>query len=196
MLYYRTHASRPEPLPPEMVGWESPSVDANLVTQIVGEHRVVGIVPQFVFAPPDLGWQSIGGGWEVASVGPFVPLHHANRASPFPVLDIAIGSTLWLLPRILTDDGRRAFRVRYGGAGFEPMLTPAQSRALAVANEVRTAHAAGTMPEYPIRAAWAAEALTLTHALSSATLAVIGLDEDVIDATLAVMGGYYGAASR
>jgi hypothetical protein len=196
MLYYRTHASRPEDRPAELIGWESTSTSANLVSQIVGEHRVVGIVPQFVFAPPAEGWRPIGGGWEVASVGAFDPLHYVNKSSSFFVLDVEMGDKHWLLPRILTDEGVRAFRVRYGGEGFEPQMTPAQSRALALANEVRACHLAGTMPDYPVRARWAAEALSLTHALSVATIAVVGLDEEVIDAALAVLGGYYSAASR
>jgi hypothetical protein len=45
----------------------------------------------------------------------------------------------------------------------------------------------------PVRAKWAASLLPLTYALSVASLAVIGLSDDLIDKTLAVAGGYHAS---
>jgi len=192
MLYYRTHASRAGELPPELVGWSPPCPEPQLAEQTVGEHRVVGVVPQFVFAAPETGWVKLDAGWEIVAVGDFQPLWHARMASKWLVSPLTVDGATWLLPRVLNDKGTRAFKVAYGGWNFAAVLTTEQHTALDLATEIRTAHDAGALPDYPIRAAWAARLLGLTYHLSPTTLGVLGLGEELIDATLAVAGGYHG----
>lgn len=190
MLYYRTHASRSGERPPELVGWESPSVDAQLNENIVGEHRVMGISPPFLFFPPTSGWQPLTNGWEIVSAGEFSPFSHAKKASTFRCIPYHVDGGDWFLPSVLNDEGVRNFKVRYGGEGFAPILTDEQKKALILATEIRTAHKAGTMPDERVCAEWAAELLTLTHCLSRTSIAIVGLHEDLIDKTLRVAGGY------
>lgn len=190
MLYYRTHASRAGERPPELVGWESPSVDAQLNENIIGEHRVLVIGPPFVFSPPASGWRPLTNGWEIASVGDFSPVAHARKASAFRCIPYQIDGVHWLLPSVLNEEGTRNFKVRYGGAGFSPLFTDEQKAALALATEIRAAYKASALPDTGVCAAWAADLLTLTHCLSRTSIETIGLHEDLIDKTLRVAGGY------
>lgn len=192
MLYYRTHASRAGEQPTELVGWRPPHADPQLAEQIVGGHRVLGIVPQFVFNPPQSGWVRIDSGWEVATDGDFNPLWHARMASKWAVVPTTIDNITWLLPVVLTADGTRAFKVSYGGPNFNAILTAEQQIALDMAQEIRAAKLANDLPDYPVRAAWAARLIGLTYHLSPTTLGVLGMGEELIDATLAVAGGYAG----
>jgi hypothetical protein len=189
MLYYRTHASRTGERPPELVGWESPSVDAQLNENIAGDYRVLGICPPFGFAPPTTGWLPLANGWEIASVGDFSPVAHAKKSSSFRCIPYMVEGVHWLLPSVLTEEGTRNFKVRYCGPDFAPTLTTEQSAALVIANEIRVAVNSGTMPEPSICATWAADLLMLTHCLSRVSIGIVGLHEDLIDKTLRVAGG-------
>lgn len=193
MLYYRTHASRTGETPAELLGWKPPVADVQISENVVGEHRVLGLVPPMVFAPPAAGWLPIGQGWEIVLVGGFNPIHLAKRSSTFPVAVVTVGEHTWFFPKVLTDDGERAFKVTYGGPEFMPQLTSEQTLALALASEIRTAHAACTLPEMSVQARWAAGLLPLTYHLSSKTIGAIGIHEDIIAAVLAVAGGYYAS---
>jgi len=190
MLYYRTHASRVGEYPSELVGWVPPTADIQRSENTVGDHRVIAVVPPFVFAPPEDGWTKLYTGWEVANVGEFNPLAHAKLSSKFPCAPVAIDGVTWLLPRVLNDKGVRCFKVTYGGPDFAPQITAEQAQALELAKEARTCHDAGTMPDMPTRAQWAAHLLPLTYCLSSASISLVGISEDLIDATLAVAGGW------
>ncbi len=190
MLYYRTHASRVGEMPPELSAWRSTGPNANLNEQTIGEHRVLAITPPFVFAAPDKGWTPIGRGWEAANVGEFNPLDHAKLASTWMCSPADIGGLKWMLPVVLTDTGARAFKVRYGGQSFLPTLTDEQTWAFELAKEVRICHEANTWPSDDVRARWCARLLQLTYCLSVETLAIVGIDEDVVAATLATAGGY------
>jgi hypothetical protein len=189
MLYYRTHASRRSELPPELVGWESPSVDASLNEQTIGEHRVLAITPQFVFDAPMTGWETLCPGWEVANKGPFSSIAHVNKRSQFFCSVVKIGDEDWLIPSVLTDNGVRNFQVIYGGDDFLPRMTEKQTRALALATEVRTALLSDNLPDFSIRAKWAAEFLTLTYCLSVKSISIVGISEQLIDQTLKIAGG-------
>lgn len=193
MLYYRTHASRTGELPPELVGWEPSSSTSTLVDNVVGDHRIVAVVPPFVFAPPTGGWSNLCAGWEVALVGPFDPIAHSRMASSFKCVPTEIDKVTWLLPQVLTSTGVRSFKVVYGGNDFAPILTTEQSKALALATEIRTCHEGGNMPDMQTQAKWAASLLPLTHHLSSGSIGnMCVLNEDLIVATCAVAGGYRG----
>lgn len=190
MLYYRTHASRAGEYPPELVGWVPPAPDVQLSENTVGEHRMVAVVPPFVFAPPVDGWVKLCAGWEVTNVGAFNPLAHARLVSKFQCVPTVVDEQTWLLPRVLTETGTRAFKVIYAGPTFTPQMTLQQSDALDLAREIRTCHEAGTLPDVSTRAQWVARLLPLTYCLSPASLGVVGLSEDLIAATLAVAGGW------
>lgn len=186
MIYYRTHASRKGCLPTELAGWDSVSVNGGLVDNTVGDHRIVGIVPPFVFNPPSV-WHDCEHGWEVGVYGTTDLMCHVLKSSPFSVLPIDIGGVKMLFPAILNPDGSRAFKVMYGGVDFKPILSAMQSRMLELANEARNAHDV----DMPIKARWAAEILSAVYAISVRTFSVIGLSEDVIDTTISVAGGRY-----
>lgn len=190
MLYYRTHASRVGERPPELLGWSSPFAGAVLTDQVVGEHRILAITPPMVFAPPDAGWLPLCAGWEVSSAGAFDPRACMNTSSAWPCRVFTLGDDRWLLPRVLTSTGTRAFRVTYAGDGFKPSLTKQQEAALALAQEIRACHESGTWPDESVRATWAADLLPLTYALSRRSLALIGIHEDLVAATLATAGGF------
>lgn len=193
MLYYRTHASRAGELPPELLGWTSASAETTLSENTVGDMRVVAITAPFVFAPPEAGWVKLCAGWEVASVGEFNPLAHANIHSTFQCVPTPIDGKTWLLPVVLNKAGTRGFKVAYGGEDFTPQLTPVQQSALALVQEIRTCHDAGTMPDRNTQALWASRLLPLTYALSSRSIGVLNiLTDDLVDATLAIAGGYHG----
>jgi hypothetical protein len=193
MLYYRTHASRVGDMPPELVGWVSPHVNAALNEQTIGEHRVLAITPPFVFAAPATGWVKLCAGWEVAATGDSDIVQHARTTSPWLVMPRSIAGSTWLLPIVLNEKGTRAFKVRYAGESFEPTMSDEQRAALAVANEARTCHDSGTWPEGNVLATWVANLLPLVYHLSPRSLGVIGLPEDVVTECLAVAGGYADA---
>ena len=192
MIYYRTHASRAGELPPELVGWSSPSADASLNEAIVGEHRVLAITPPFVFAPPANGWTKLCAGWEIAITGEFNPLHHCKMTSKWVCLPLEVDGVKWLMPVILNHAGSRGFKVVYGGTDFTPQLTADQVWALALAIEIRTCHDAGTVVDMPVKAKWAAQILGLTYCLSATTIGALNiLSDDLIDKVLSVAGGYH-----
>lgn len=195
MFYYRTHSSRAGERPPELDGWVSPSQDANLNEQTIGEYRIVGITPPFIFNPPVSGWVKLAHGWEVASVGAFCATNHAKVSSTFEGIPVILDQP-WLLPVILTDKGTRAFKVMYGGADFLPMMTAEQSAALAAAIEIRTCHDSGKWPDMSVKARWAAAIIGLTYCVSPTSLGLVGLSEDLIETTLAVAGGFYAYPSE
>jgi hypothetical protein len=189
MLYYRTHASRVNELPPELVGWESPSADANLNEQVIGEHRVLGITPPFVFAPPKTGWVPLCNGWEVVSEGAFLPFRHLYKKSKFLCRVVLTDDMEWVAPVVLNDNGLRHFPVTYGGVGFKPIFSDKDASALKLAEEIRAAISSNILPDYPIRAEWAAELLGLVYCLSPVSLSLVGLPEKLIDETLQIAGG-------
>jgi hypothetical protein len=187
VIYYRSKLGTVG-LPPELVAYTSVGPGCDLHDQTVNDHRVVGITPPFRFDPPADGWVRLDDTWQVVAHGEHNSVAHLRAASPWLVQPIG---ERWGAPPVLTAAGERAFRVKYGGPTFLPMLTPEQQAALTLAQEVRRAHAV-EMPEMGVQAIWAATFLGLIYHLSPTTLGLIGLPEDVITDTLLVAAGLYG----
>lgn len=184
MIYYRTHASRPESRPAELVGWIPPTgTEYSLGENRVGDWKVLGIVPPMVFAPPEKGWVDIGGGWEVAVSGVFDPMALLKIGTKWKVIPFEDGDVKWGLPVVLTDKGTRAYSVVYGGPDFSPMLTDEQKDAQRIAEDARACCLNGEWPDMPIRARWTARLLTLTYFVSVPTLGAIGVLSDALIAS-------------
>lgn len=199
MIYYRQPAGLGGGRPPELVGYTSTGRGFDLTENTEEGFRILCIVPPFGFDPPADGtgrWLGICEGWQAAVSGPFDPRAHVRAASPWKVAKINLPGHPWYVPHVLTPEGVRAFKVAYGGAEFSPQLTPEQASALALATEVRQAIDAGTLPDMPIQARWAAQLLPLVYHLSPATLAMVGLPEDLIDTTLRVAAGHYAVTGE
>lgn len=195
MLYYRTHASRPERRPPELEGWAGGVAAYEMAENQHGEHRVIGIVQPLQFAPPEQGWTPIGNGWDVCLVGEFLPAVMANQKSPWKVQTEQHGGNAWFFPIILHPNGSRAFEVRYGGLDFLPMLSEQQAAMVALAGEVKTCMDSGNWPDMSVRARWAARLLSLPYHLSPATIAAAGiLTEGIIAGALMTAVGHGGQA--
>lgn len=193
MLYYR-NADPTKQRPPELADWVSLSEDASLHDAVIAGQRICAITPPFMFCPPEDGWIPLADtGWHVADVGEFHLLHHARSACPYPVKVHTIAGQNWLMPIVVTPTGERSFPVKYGGLGFQPMLTDAQTEDLRLAAEIRTCEANDSWPEMPVRAQWAARLLSRPYSLSTFTIGMLGLlNDEIIMKTLIVAGGCDG----
>jgi hypothetical protein len=198
MLYYRTKAGIGGGRPPELDGYQSPGPGMDLQECVIDGHRVMGVSPPFRFDPPTAGWVPLDGspGWQVVSVGDFDPISHIKLRTTWSIAKVVTGGVVWLIPHVLNTEGTRAFKVSYGGPDFCPILTPEQTMAEKLAKEIRTAIDADNLPDMPIRARWAARLLPLAYCLSESSLAVLGMSEDLIDATLRVAAGLYAINER
>ncbi len=148
-----------------------------------------GIGDPLLFAePPRADWHAVGEGWDACLNGDVQPdgLLRSQRTYDLQsVMDLE--SRTWLAPVILTVGGDRAFRVAYG-VDWLPALTIGQQRALAIAQEARTALLAdgGEVSEAMV-CQWAAELLSLTHYIVPAVFARFALMDSVLAVgTLAV----------
>ena len=193
MLYYRTHASRPEHRPPELDGWAPGVGGFSLDANTVGDYRVIGLCQPLGYQPPEDGWHPSVTGWEVAKTGDFPWMALANPACKWKVGVREVDGEKWLCPMVLTSEGHRAFSVVYGGPEFMPILTQQQKDMVDLANEIRGGFASGTWPDMPIRARWAARLMSLPYHLSPQTVGALGLlSEEVIDAYLQTAVGHGG----
>jgi hypothetical protein len=98
-------------------------------------------------------------------------------AEPVPVQDLQ--GRQWFAPKILNDAGQRAFSVAYG-RDWLPALTPAQSRALAIATAAKTAFDGADDPDMPTCCQWAAELLTVCHHLPVDAVGACAMLDDAL----------------
>lgn len=198
MIYYRTPAARPESRPPELAGWQAFCI-YSLMERIEGAWRYAGVVePDKLtgtawFTPPEKGpWFDIGGGWEACNTEQdWSPLMFARNADalPFDVYTVDIGHHEWMVAKIVTEAGGRAFPVKFG-PGFKPMLTAQQEEAMRRAEEVRASFMGGHAMPMEMQAECAAWFLGLCYHLSPATIAACGmLDEVSVEVILKLAAG-------
>jgi hypothetical protein len=138
----------------------------------IGDGRILG---------PDARWIDIGDGWDSALIGEMTTreLIRDQRWVDVEPVSSLTGIT-WIVPKILTPECSRAFRVAYG-KDWLPALTPEQARMEAIA---RAAWDALTNPTSGIDMAagcqWAAEMLcAVNHISVEAIQAHQLLDEDL-----------------
>ena len=174
MIYYRTHASRSELQPPELVGWRSPHHALSICSRQVDCWRVVGIAdPMYFDVPPDLAFEDIGNGWFASNDGKGVDLAaHRRTVTTWPCETIEVPNVGPVTcPKVLDKSGQRLFPVKYG-RGFQPVLTAEQTMAEAHARGIQDAFKSGNWPDMTEQAKVAADLMCLTHALSPATVAM------------------------
>lgn len=186
MIYFRTPLATPDLVPAELAGWEPPRPEVALNTVQHGDHRIVGICGQWDVGVPQGPWQAHTPGWQVCKIRDIEPLDYVRLKSPWPCITVEIDGKPWFLPAIVDANGKRLFKVAYGGSDFLPVLTPEQERVEAIVHAVR-----GGDADMSVKARWAANLLGLTYHLSPATIGLCGfLSEDLIETTLAVAVGY------
>lgn len=187
MLYFRTPLANPDLVPPELAGWEPPRPEVALNTVQHGEHRIVGICSQWDLGVPEGPWSAHVMGWQVCKIREPEPLDHVRMKSKWPCITVDIDGKPWFLPAILDANGKRLYKVAYGGADFLPILTPEQERIEAIVHAIRADESA----DMPVKARWAAALLGLTYHMSPTTIGMCSfLSEDLINATLKVAVGH------
>ena len=196
MIIYRHRA---ELEPPELARRQArPGTHAALCHQGNDGWLYSGVVdPVYWTIPASADWKDTADGWQVAEFGdaPWSPDLDLSRMDSWcrslPVEDAK--GRKWLAPVIRLPDGCRAYPVAYAGADFLPAPTPDQQVADAIAQEAHSAlTTAATSGGVPVRAAcqWAARLLSLTHHLTPATIAALGLlDGELVQRVLMVAAG-------
>uniref|UniRef100_UPI0017E4D679 hypothetical protein n=1 Tax=Methylibium sp. TaxID=2067992 RepID=UPI0017E4D679 len=88
----------------------------------------------------------------------------------------SIGGETWQAPVILTEDGERAYLVRYAGRDYLPQPSVVQARCEAVAQSAR----AGIRDGIDMAPAchWSAVLLAAANYVSEGTIAALGLLDD------------------
>lgn len=139
----------------------------------------------------DLGpWVEIGDGYRVCGDQPPGELERGDPA--WPTIAVAdMRGQAWQAPAVLDEKGNRAFRVSFG-PDWLPALTPAQARAMNLADEVRSAMQSGRDVPMAVCCQWSAEFLSLTHYLSPKVIAACGLLDEAL--VIQVMSSAAGLA--
>jgi hypothetical protein len=176
-IIYRKRISNGEPRRPSWVEDGAPDMD------IGGRVYVFpGLDPACCGSEPDgTQWHDVADGWQCAAVGDLsAPARTQQWADVGAVSDM--DGHLWLAPCILTTSGDRAFRVRYGGQDYMPVLTDEQDRAMVVAQAARAALASlasgGPDVEMAPVCAWASELLSLTHQMHPSVSQALAVCDD------------------
>jgi hypothetical protein len=176
MIVIRDPHQRRAP-PPWMAG------APNLQEREAQAGKLWGIGPAWLLGPADHGWESLPDGYQVRLVGEIEPqLLRRRQVWCDTMLAHSMDGAPWIVPVILSVDGRRSFRVNYG-PNYLPTLTDEQGHALAVAEEVRTLLAAiserqGVDASLMVR--YAAYLLALTNHITPEILAALRLIDDVL----------------
>lgn len=196
MIIYR-HPSAVTP--PDLAGWaERPEVGVCLHMQRHADAQHVGVcAPEYWDPSRADGWRDLADGWQGATTDgdPWDPATHLARIGAWCGVRAVVDSRgrAWLAPVIMTASGGRAYPVAYAGADFLPAPTPEQAKAEAICAEARRALlAAADGPGLPVSAAcrWCAVLLSITHHLSPATIAALGLlDDQLVQRVLLVATG-------
>lgn len=191
MIYFRCSLSHHEVVPSELSDWEPPHPGVALNTVTHGEHRIVGVCGQWDMGIPDGPWEPHSAGWEACKVREPNLDDLVRLNSKWQCHTVACDGRDWFLPAVWKHDGKRAFKVSYGGPDFLPKLTPEQERIEAIAAAIKGDDGS----DMSLRARWAAALISLTYSLSPQTISMCDfLSEDLIDHTLCAAIGY-GKAS-
>lgn len=135
-------------------------------------------------------------GWSVwvnGAVDPYALAHPCAWAASAPVIDLQ--GRAWAAPVVLGANGKPCIRVAYGD-DWLPDLTPQQQRIVDIAQVARAALEAA-YGEHPVAldqraaCAWAAEALTVTNAVTVQVIRRLSLlDDALIAGTLLALTSY------
>lgn len=174
-------------VPPWLEGWESDAPGIGVCSRETEDGTIYGVADPLLFnLPARRAWEPLGDNWQAIMVGTLDPrpLARGQRwADTRPVVDMQ-GRT-WLAPRILGEDGTRAFRVAYGGPDFLPTPTPIQLRCFDVAQAARAEVEGGGLSDIGISARWASILLASVMHIPEAAFSVFSLpDEFLIIGTL------------
>jgi hypothetical protein len=161
---------------------------ADLCARGAGNEKWYGIGdPWLCGGDPKAEQPDIGGGLTVAIVGTLDPLRLVRSQRWIqlaPARDLT--GREWRVPRILSADGDRAFSTRYG-ADFLPLLTPEQTRILAIGQACRdalsSAHTGGGEVPMKEACAWAAELISAVNHIAPAVIGALGLLDDALVAS-------------
>ncbi len=187
MIAYLNTSSHGVPVHPAWLeGWE-PSRDTMLALchRDIPLGHMVGVGDPLTFAPPlpNNPWKPLDEGWNAVLLGKTLDPEPLARTQLWfdvaPTVDLH--RRQWMAPRILTEDGRRAFRVSYG-SNWLPALTPEQERAEEIAHAAREELKAGNNSglEMPVACQWCAEFLSLVYHLSPGVFSALALVDDVL----------------
>ena len=171
------------PNPPEFLAGAR---DLGCVAAPDGHIWFAGPVGLLQVAP---AWRDIGGGLKVGGVLEDIDPACLARKPAFAYVPVLSSAGIeFQAPIVLDAEGHRAFPVAYGD-DWMPELTPAQARALAIAEEIRVANRVDT--PMSALAQWTAELLCLTLHVTPKVLQVLRVIDDQL-----ILGVVDAAVSR
>lgn len=185
MIRFRDTLNRSKP-----PAWLAGARNLHRRASVMGELWACGDALYLTDAGP---WKPIGDGYEVA--GPVESWDDYRRADSWFNTEDAhdMAGRAWAIPRVLDENGDRAFRVAYG-ADFLPELSPEQYHVLEVAKAAKDAIDASTrgVQDAGVQAAcrWAAELIARAYHLPVPAIAALCiLDDDLATGALSVAIG-------
>lgn len=175
MIVY-LHPSQTPQMPPWLLRFQPDSPGVEVVSRQTKHGHMVGIGDPLVFdCPPMEAFAEVEDGWRAALIGDLSPVHLWRREGwhgTFPATSIM--GEIWQAPKILSEEGARAYLVAFKGRDFLPSPTPEQARCEDIARAAREAILGAGIDMGPA-CQWAAALLAAANAISEATVAELGI---------------------